>query len=454
MYEYLKKFRITPRVVKADTVQSVSVECLDESRLFYDDLEYSVDIYPTEFRSYEENKELMMRGRDNCHKIICRPVNGVITFDFCFYGEQEWTIKITRLKSDKHIPERFMENNWPWLVDALYHSIDFKMYSLAEDLYNKRPFKGDLHIHTYGSDGGESPEFVASQYRKFGFDFISITDHYVMEPSVQAIKAFEPLDTEFKLFPGEEVHPVKGGVFHMVNFNGKSSVNKIYYDDIEKTTAEVEKIAETIECPDPDDKVELAWFKWMADEIRKSGGIAIYPHPYWVVLGSLNVRSSISEEIFKQGFCDVYEILGGTSNPAHNRIQVQINYDMRDKGYKYPIVASSDAHSSLVHGVSFFDSSWTVVFSENADKIPENIMADMSVAVDNHLVENKNVYGNLRLVKYTWFLIDNYYAEHDELCNASGQAILRYMQGDKSQAKLISLLEDELRKYNENFFGR
>jgi hypothetical protein len=30
----------------------------------------------------------------------------------------------------------------------------------------------------------------------------------------------------------------------------------------------------------------------------------------------------------------------------------------------------------------------------------------------------------------------------------------RYVYGDKSQAKLISMLEDELRKYNEEFYGK
>ena len=64
-----------------------------------------------------------------------------------------------------------------------------------------------------------------------------------------------------------------------------------------------------------------------------------------------------------------------------------------------------------------------------------------------------SVCGDLRLVKYTWFLLNEYYTRHDELCNASGQAIERYMFGDKEQKLLIELLEREVKKYQDEFFG-
>jgi hypothetical protein len=55
--------------------------------------------------------------------------------------------------------------------------IDVSIYSLKEDLYERRPLKGDLHIHTTVSDGCESPEMVSVYYRKAGHDFIALTDH-------------------------------------------------------------------------------------------------------------------------------------------------------------------------------------------------------------------------------------------------------------------------------------
>ena len=181
--------------------------------------------------------------------------------------------------------------------------------------------------------------------------------------------------------------------------------------------------------------------------------LCIYPHPYWIKRGeAMNIHSFASIEVLKRRLCDVFEVIGGCDT-TQNKIQVQLNYEMQNNGYKFPIVASSDSHCSLLPGVSRFDQAWTVVFSESADEIPENIMNGMSVAVENFVVDNKNVYGALRLVKYTWFLIHNYFEIHDEYCNASGQAILRYVQGDKTQNILVSMLENELEKFNESFFS-
>jgi len=451
MNEHLLKYKITPRVFEVGKIQKITVKGIDKSSVFFDDLTYIVTINQKDGWSYKKGEENTMYTRDFETRLEVKPQNGVITFEHFFSHETEWIINIAREKSDKHIPERY-KKYWPYLADNMYRGFDFCVYSLNEDLYKKRPFKGDLHIHTYDSDGAESPEMVGAQYRKFGYDFISITDHYVLKPSIDAIKSFEEIETGFKIFPGEEVHPIVNGVFHMVNFNPKESVNEIISNNCEKTQAEVLEIAKNLDIQNDEERMEIAWFSWIHDAIKKSGGICIYPHPYWVIFDSFNVHSFASEEIIKRGLCDCIEIIGGTDK-KHNRMQVQFNYEMRDKGYRLPIIGTSDAHSTLVHGVSRFDQAWTVVFAENAEKIPENILKGFSAVVDNFDTDDKNVYGDLRQIKYIWFLIENYYELHDAYCNASGQAILRYMLGDKSQKALISLLEAEVEKFNVEFFG-
>ena len=82
------------------------------------------------------------------------------------------------------------------------------------------------------------------------------------------------------------------------------------------------------------------------------------------------------------------------------------------------------------------------------------ILSKYSVAVDNIALKNKCIYGNFRLVKYAWFLIDNYYPYHDALCSDIGSPLLRRVFGDKSQDRLIRLLEEELDKYNRSFYGQ
>lgn len=453
MNEHLLKYSISPRVVKVGEISKIEIKGVDESSIFYDDLDYRVEIIAEDNWNYKEGMSLGMYGRDTVHEMTCTPKDGVISFEYVFGSENLWTVKVTRLESDKHIPERY-KKYWNYIIkDRVYAPVTFEIYALEEDLYGKRkPYKGDLHIHTYDSDGCESPNMVAAQYRKYGYDFISITDHYVYEPSVNAIEFFKGIDTDLKLFPGEEVHPVVDSILHMVNFNSKSSVNKIAQDYPDRVKHEVEEIARTTVAENVDKKTELAWFKWIYDNIKKTGGIAIYPHPYWNIFDAFNVNSDTSNEILKRGFCDVFEIIGGTTE-KHGKMQVQLNNMMREMGYKYPIVASSDSHSAIKPGFLRFDQAWTVVFSESADKIPENILNSMSVAVDNYNPQNRNVYGDLRLVRYTWFLIENYFEMHDSLCYASGQAILRHVLMNDGQKPIISALENEIRKFDTLFFG-
>jgi len=452
MDKNLLKYRISPRVVQANQMQKIEVEGLDDSSRFYDDVDYKVQIVSVDGWSFKENSELRDSDRDCRSELVCRPVDGVLSIEFFFTGETRWKILITRDEAKNHTPERYIKYS-PWLLGRLSETFSFEIYSLEADLYEKRPFRGDLHIHTYESDGSESPEMVAAQYRKFGYDFIAITDHYTLAPSLRAIGNFAQLDTTFRIFPGEEIHPVRGYIFHMVNFNPSSSVNAIAQNDVEAVKAEVEEIAKGLSVENAENRKELAWFIWICDAIRKSGGIAIYPHPYWVLADAMNVHSWVSEEILKRKICDVFEVIGGTEK-KYNRMQVQLYYDMLSKGVRLPIVASSDSHCSLDHGIAHFDQAWTMVFSEDTDRIPENILAGNSVAVDNFEVDDKNVYGDLRLVKYAWFLLENYYETHDALCNASGQAILRYVQGDETQKTLIAMLEQELQKFNTVFWGK
>ena len=38
-------------------------------------------------------------------------------------------------------------------------------------------YRGNLHTHTYWSDGDEFPEMVLDWYKSNGYDFIALSDH-------------------------------------------------------------------------------------------------------------------------------------------------------------------------------------------------------------------------------------------------------------------------------------
>lgn len=453
MRENLIKYHITPRILKADTVQKISVKGLDSSCRFLDGVDYTVTVTQKDGWEYEAGSDFKSSGRKCLSTYTVRSESGVLSFEHYFSGEGEWKINIARAENEKNIPEHLVKYGWKWKINELLTGFDFYVYSLREDLYRKRPYKGDLHIHTCLSDGNESPEMTAAQYRKYGFDFISVTDHFTMAPSLELIEKLKDVPTRITAFPGEEIHPIVGAQFHVVNIGAHESVNEIVQKNPEKVRREVEDIAAGINLPSATDRAEIAWYTWIYEKIRALGGICIYPHPFWTPRDAYSVRSKISGYILENKLCDVFEVLGGTDK-RHNREQVALYIDMLSKGVDLPIVASSDSHSSTAPGRAHFCDNWTVAFAECRESIPECILNGMSVAVDNMTPSDKNVYGKLRLCDYTWFLLENYYPQRDELCMAAGHALLRYVQGDEAQIKLIELLEDEVKKFDDAFFAK
>jgi hypothetical protein len=163
---------------------------------------------------------------------------------------------------------------------------------------------------------------------------------------------------------------------------------------------------------------------------------------------------SVSEAIYKNGYCDVVEIFGGGGNKTNHKLQPMLYYDGKEKGYDYPIIASTDAHSSLQHNDHGFDHAFSIVYSETADKIPENILKGNVAAIDNWNVDEQTAYTSFRLARYTYFLLEEYYPMHDAFCNATGQALLRLVLGDDTQNELVGKLEEELKKFDKEFFGK
>jgi len=45
---------------------------------------------------------------------------------------------------------------------------------------NRKWFKGNLHTHSYWSDGDEFPEMIMDWYKSGGYDFVALTDHNIL----------------------------------------------------------------------------------------------------------------------------------------------------------------------------------------------------------------------------------------------------------------------------------
>lgn len=67
----------------------------------------------------------------------------------------------------------------------------------------------DLHLHTFFSDGTYSPEELATQARRHGFQAIALTDHDTVEGCEPAARECAAVNIEF--IPGTELTAEQGG---------------------------------------------------------------------------------------------------------------------------------------------------------------------------------------------------------------------------------------------------
>ena len=429
-------FKIFPKVVQSDNEATITIEPLFDHVQFKADAKYEILYYPMD--KPVQNESI---NESRVNKVI--PENRVIKFTRVFEGEQEHMLILNEISS-----------NGKKTIDK------FRIYSVEKDLYERYPYKGDLHIHSNRSDGTESPAYVASSCRKIGLDFMALTDHHRYYPSIEAQEAFKDIDLDFKIFRGEEVHPPENPL-HIVNFGGSFSVNELFKDST-KYYNEVNELKDKLgNIPNGVDKFEYASSVWVCNKIREANGLSIFCHPYWIFLPenckqAYYISSGLISHLFDTKPCDAYELLGGytLSDTESNTLQVARYHDEISKGKKIPIVGSTDAHS-CENGL-LFGWYYTIVFSPSSElqDIISNIKNLYSVAVEALPNQKINVYGPFRLVKYALFLIREVLPTHDALCFEEGKLMLDYASKDKSASDKLEKLKGSIPKFMAHCFGR
>ncbi len=421
----LANYKVTPKVFQADVSTTVTIRPRGNHARFDDTKSYLVRFIPMEQSVEPLNDEAYQ-------SVNVTPKDGILTFTHSFSGEQMHLIRVIG------------ESN----------TIEFTVFSLLPDLYARRPYKGDLHVHSYYSDGREDPGVVVANYRKKGYDFMAITDHNEWFPSKEAIDRYKDIPTDIKLFYGEEIH-VHGRYIHAVNFGGTHSVNDYYYANEQTCTDEVNELAKALTVPEGVNLLDYAKRVWIANKIRESGGLAIFVHPHWMN-NAYNVPDKTSEYIFEQGIYDAFEVLGGQT-VFENNMQIAMYNEQRARGRVIPIVGSSDSHGT--EPAHWFELVYTIAFSEGDDleNFKDAIKGLYSVAVENYPTEEKRVQGTYRMVKYGMFLINEYFPLYEELCYEQGRAMKDCVTGYgeiNGSVEVLKAIKGRTDRFADEFFGR
>ena len=327
--------------------------------------------------------------------------------------------------------------------------VHFSVYALRGDLFELIPYKGDFHMHSNGSDGLETPAYVAAIARRSGFDFMALTDHGRYAPSLVAQKAMADFGCDMLTCPGEEVHLPDNPV-HIINFGGKSSVNELAYGDEAKYRAEVAEYQKTVpENFDPLTRFQVAASEWAFDHIRETGGIATFCHPFWCPQHHNYIGEDVIDLLLEHNKFDALEVIGGFSlrQVESNMLSISRWQEELAKGRTIPAVGISDSHSDDNNRY------YTVVFAKELsfDAIAAAIRANRCAAVHYIPGTYPVVAGPFRLTKFIFFLLREVFPAHDELCRIEGDIMLRALAGEEPDAKEeLARRHGAVRRYMES----
>lgn len=425
-----KNYEIYPAVAKVNHETEFIIAPAERSFLLYEGEEYELIIIPI------NGDEPNYYHPTQRQKIKLVASEGILRFTYTPDKEQEYSLRLL-------YQGKLKEN--------------FAIYAVHDDLYGLRPLKGDLHAHSYRSDGARDPAALAGHYREQGYDFFALTDHNRYYPGAEIDEVYEGVKLGITRVKGEEIHAV-GNVVHIVHVGGDKSVCEEYVNNQEGFADVVKPYYERIPADVPEQYHDrYARCLWATERAHKAGGIAIFPHPFWMPKTSsmYNVCEEFARILLKSGMFDAYELMGGMGQASGNK-SVALWSEVRAEGCDIPVVASSDVHG--IDNSHAFPHHFTICFAKSNDNgaIIDAVRNGLSVAVEAVGDEYKRqyrCYGKLRLVAYAHFLLKNYFVPMQRICQGEGVAMRSYAMCD-APAALIETQVEQTERFRLRFFGQ
>ena len=447
-------FDVYPKVVPAGQTSRITVQPLGRQSSFPASID--IEVKPLNDRNFDFD------GRDPVPQVLTLSpdADGCLRFDFLFEMESEYFISFLNNKQKK---------------------MRLSVYAVLPDLQGRYPYLGDTHVHSIHSDGSEAPEIVAADYRKQGFDFLAMTDHHNYMGSLSMIAAYRGVPLNIALIPGEEVHLphdaahiISFGATHSVNFmvqTKRDEVNERFpglnleslppeqwrgdpdtpcYSE-EEYERQVWALADELNLPQNGDRFVIASSTWAARRIREAGGLAVFPHPYWIN-NTFSIPPRVSDVFFAMNEFDAFEVFGGELYLEQNESQLYHYMEARAKGTKLAPVGASDSHSVYNNDSAYIGK--TIVLAPKNERVSlvESMRAGYCVAVEC-ISKEYRLCSSLRLIRYGRFLMEHYFPLHDELCVEEGRLMKAYICGDPDALEALACLHGRTEKLIRKYFA-
>lgn len=438
MNKQVFNYIVTPSIVKANHETTICIHPLGENTAFIPNVTYTVEIRGVEtFCSDYAHLPIAV------YQITPNAI-GDLEITHFFAGEQKHAITLRRPQEDldatpyKDITHRSKRHE---NTNAL-----LQVYSLDSDLYGMRCFKGEVHCHTYESDGIQDVCHTVGNYRSAGYDFLAITDHYITMPSEKAKKMFDDAPVDMTLLLGEECH-VPTEQIHAVHIGGSQSVNAYFRDHPDAAEQEMLAIEAQLSLPAHINRRDYAWRVWIAHKAREFGGLSILAHPHWIWFDTYFMASAITQQLLADG---IYDALDITDEEADTTVALWA--EMQAQGHRIPVVGCTDSHytdANSPHRPA--RGGYTLVFAaDRGERSILNAIRDGRSLAVNTIGDPERIQGPYRLVKFARFLLDNYYPIYRRLCHNQGVIMSEY---SADSVQLLSMLNERSQAFSHAFFG-
>jgi len=315
-----------------------------------------------------------------------------------------------------------------------------------------RPYIGDLHAHSTGSDGRQEPAYVAIRAREVGFDFFALTDHGNFKSSGEMIrKTQDKLGKSMLLIRGEELH-MTDCYFHYVGLGHKRGIEDFRQKDEATWRREVAEIVAELKArptvPRLDPKI-YAEGLWKVRRVKAQGGLTLFSHPYWSWDNSLYIDEAHREQTLLDAEFDAVEAITAVDRTftMSNRLAA-----LRGEGREVPVVGVSDAHSWLEDATG--GACWTYVMAEELTQqsVFDAIRSGRSLACEREESRVRLV-GPFELVDFADFHHRRLLPLKRRLMELEARTAFSALRGGSYDRSLVEQLDDELAKLEGNLWG-